>query len=260
MDEGNCIVCGSDSLHYFFKIFQKLGNVEYMRCRNCGFVFSITHKIMSVDVWNELNQNYHSYHNSGEARDDKNWLSRMRKQVRMVNELSFFGVIPNGKWIDYGCGDGKFCEFLKEESGKTILNYDLYPCNEKILYLNNDDLVPKSFDFVINTSVLEHVRHREEINKLFNLVSDNGAIALHTYVGKEIPRDPNWFYLLPVHCAFFTNESMRILFNEFGFKSSLYCVENRMWILSKLDIEFTSDFKSNFIYYRNSKGFMDYWK
>ena len=83
-------------------------------------------------------------------------------------------------------------------------------------------------------------------------------MALHTLITEEIPRDSNWFYLYPVHVSFFTNKSMKILFNKWGFKSSLYHPESQLWFFFKETKEFDQGFLNEHnLFYKD--GFMDYW-
>jgi len=54
---------------------------------------------------------------------------------------------------------------------------------------------------VINTSVFEHAREIETLDEIAELVDEDGVPALHVLVPESVPRDPPWFYLLPVHCT-----------------------------------------------------------
>ena len=83
-------------------------------------------------------------------------------------------------------------------------------------------------------------------------------------VREAVPRDPNWFYLLPVHCAFFTNTSMQILFEKWGFSSSLYAIDARMWFWFRSEAEGTAIAlrRAGLLHdegYRFKHGFVDYW-
>jgi hypothetical protein len=117
---------------------------------------------------------------------------------------------------------------------------------------------------VFNTSIFEHIRNRETLNSINDLVAEDGILAIHTLVTEVIPQDPNWFYLLPVHCSFFTNKSMQILFDGWGYKASIYHVPSRMWFWFKKRSNFLNDlFNSGLLnsqegfYFK--QGFMNYW-
>jgi hypothetical protein len=90
-------------------------------------------------------------------------------------------------------------------------------------------------------------------------------MALHTLAMEEIPQDPDWFYLLPVHSTFYTNKSMQLLFEQWGYQASIYNVNARMWFWfkSKPDIEETIRYANNRTSdpsYIFMNKFIDYWK
>ena len=265
----NCLICNSaNTSEYFSKDFQgkfQLDQVEYWRCKNCGFVFSKTHYDMSNKDWEGLNIKYHSsYHGSSNCPDDPNWLERLKTQAATIIKLSRLKALPISlPWVDWGCGDGKLANFLNENQLPT-LKYERYEKDGND-YLNDADLFSIKYSLVINTSVFEHVREREILESINSLVDDNGVLAIHTLVTEKIHRDSTWFYLLPVHCSFFTNKSMQILFETWEYKVSIYHVPSRMWFWFRKNSNFIKRlFDQNRInkdmgfYFK--EGFMDYWR
>lgn len=266
----NCLVCGSGMRHYFTKTFKTpwLDDVHYSECPECGFVASRTHFQLPAAEWSRLNEEYHgSYQGTDSAMDDPRWLERLNRQTVVIADMKESGLIPQKRpWVDYGCGDGKLPDFLKNRHGVTLLKYDRYMKSPG--YLPDSDMKPGAFDFVIHTSVLEHMRDRATMDEIAGLVSETGVLGIHTLVMERIPLDPSWFYLLPVHCAFYSNESMSRLFKAWGFTSSIYHVEARLWLFFRGDpaeVEAQvaranarpgkEDFR-----YLFKRGFMDYWK
>jgi hypothetical protein len=258
-----CTICSQNSKFSFSKIFNKLGldKIDYYTCENCGYTVSKTHLEMSNEIWSELNSKYHSYHGTDQTDDDKNWVTRLCHQSEIITELK--DIIPHkNSWIDYGCGDGKLSQKLKNNKIE-LLNFDICPCTKDIEYLTYDELTSKKYDFVVTTSVFEHLREYSEIDFIFNLVSNTGALGIHTFISSTVPCNSDWFYLLPVHCAFQTNKSMKILFDRYDFKFSLYNYDARFWILFKEIPDITVLEKLNVkapnkYYFKND--FMDYWK
>lgn len=260
-----CMICGADCKYYFTKKFnlELLQDVEYYKCTHCGFVYSNTHKKMSAEKWNDLNKWYHSYHGTNVTNDDKNWTNRLNTQSDIIKIFVDNNLLcSNGNWIDYGCGDGKLSNMLENKYNLILKKFDIVPVGSG--FISEQELYSKKYDFVITTSVFEHLRTIEELNNIFSLVSETGIMAVHTFISENVPQDPTWFYLLPVHCAFFTNASMKILFNRFNYKCSLYNYEGRIWFMFKQNnnieqiiekINCSSDIK---YYYKNN--FMDYWK
>lgn len=262
-----CFVCLGSMNYYFTKQFSdfNLSNVDYWRCSDCGFVCSKTHLAMSSTEWSRLNQEYHSQYQGKDLNpDDKNWGERLIHQADALSLLNKYRVLSShNPWLDFGCGDGKLSNILMKRYSLTLLNFDRYMNNCD--YLNEDDLKNTSYDLVVNTSVFEHVLNLEPIIEMSELVSENGAFAIHTLVREDIPNDPDWFYLLPVHTAFFTNRSMKFLFEKLGYYSSIYFVEARMWFWLKKKgndiaelVRIISSKENVEIVYSDS--FVDYWK
>lgn len=262
----SCLICKHPTQYFFHKDFNKygLGRVEYHKCHNCGLVHSETHRLLSENAWLELNHTYHDgYQGSDMNTDDPRWLERLQSQAHVLADAVDLGLIAkDGDWLDYACGDGKLTEFLK--SKKNLLKYDKYM--NKSDYLDASELVSGRFDFLITTSVLEHLLQRKHFDAIHTLISQQGVMGLHTLVCEQVPCDPNWFYLLPVHCVFHTNKSMSILLEQWGYIESIYNVEARLWLLFKpntLNIEHVVEHankRENSPSYIYKKGFVDYWK
>lgn len=238
-----------------------LNLVHYWRCSECGFVMSKTHYDMTQEEWENLNRSYHeSYLGSGENEDDPRWMSRLVDQSENIVLLAKLGVLPKSQaWLDFGCGDGTLADMLGN-LGLPTQKFDRYMHQEG--YLSEKELVVKKYGVVFNCSMFEHVLSIDPIDEIMGLVAEDGVLALHTMVREEIPPDPEWFYLLPVHCAFYTNKSMQLLFEKYDFKASLYHVESRMWFWFR-DIERAnkvqniSKFNGEIMF---KFGFADYWK
>lgn len=227
-----CIICDGESAFYFSKNFKEhqLGRVDYWRCQSCGFVLSRTHAEMAESEWNSLNEAYHAaYQGTGNNPDDPNWLARLASQADLLADAAGRGLIDaGGRWLDYACGDGKLSDALVPR-GLHLGKYDRYmPPGDG--FLTESDLQPGGFEFVITTSVFEHLLRRSDFDAIASLVSPRGVLGLHTLVCESVPCDPSWFYLLPVHCAFFTNRAMQVLFERWGYTCSVYNVQSRLWL------------------------------
>lgn len=263
-----CMVCGGRLRPYFrkdYKGLHGLGTVHYERCQSCGFVLSRTHFEMSDSEWGRLNTDYHATRRGHVTPpvDDPRWIERLRKQAVCLQSLERAGVLPHQlPWIDYGCGDGKLASYLCDLNS-ALQRFD--PFMTVPGYLTREDLRAGCFDLVLNTSVIEHVRDRGPLDEMARLVAPNGVFAIHTLVREEIPADPNWFYLVPVHCALFTNRSMQLLFEQWNFRYSLYHVDSRLWLWFRDEsdplrrvLRDPGRYLTGEIYYK--QGFADYWK
>lgn len=126
--------------------------------------------------------------------------------------------------------------------GTKLYRYDVVHYDQDEYCIDKKELYSSKYQLVTLTSVIEHLRSYDEINDIFSLVADNGCLALHTFISQDhIQNDPNWFYLLPVHCAFHTNKSMKILSRNFGFNFCAYNYDARMWFLFKNISKFESE-------------------
>lgn len=262
----NCLICGARTEFHFAKTFDcyALGTVDYRRCTHCGFVLSQTHAELSPEEWSRLNVEYHAADQGSETNpDDLKWLARLGKQTAMLERAARIGLLDaGGRWLDYACGDGKLSDLLHDR-GLTLLKYDRY-MPAKADYLDDSDLAAGRFDLVLTTSVFEHLTRREHFDAIERLIAPQGVMGLHTLVREEIPPDPTWFYLLPVHCAFHTNRSMQLLFRQWGYACSVYDLESTLWLWFKEDaatirqrLDRAGDEGRAFIF---KEDFVDYWK
>lgn len=235
-DDLACMVCAGPVTPFMSKHFHGdcgLNEVQYDRCNDCGFVFSRTHFLMDDATWSGINEAYHlNYFQTDNNPDDPRWLERINAQREAIATLYRAGSIPAhlGAY-DYGCGDGKLADLVTASAFK-VCKYDRYIAGDASDYLTDEDIEAGGFGLVINTSVMEHVRDLETLDAIARSVDPReGILAIHTLVAEHVPQDPDWFYLLPVHLAFFTNRAMEILTERWGFRASVYAVAPRMWFL-----------------------------
>ena len=223
---------------------------------------------MKACDWETLNLDYHTtYQGRNHNEDDPRWLERLNSQARVINDLANLGLLKDDlPWLDWGCGDGKLSDLLEAKYALSLQRYE--HCIQKEHYLFKTDLAASRFGFVISTSVFEHVQDRITLDGIEKLVAPTGVFGIHTLVAEEIPQDPSWFYLLPVHCSFFTNKSMQVLFEEWGYSSSVYQIDAQCWFCFKHEPDRVEKIieaanlragreKLRYIFKR---GFLDYWK
>ncbi|MCX6924695.1 MAG: methyltransferase domain-containing protein [Verrucomicrobia bacterium] len=264
-----CIICGSESRFYFSKHFRDfgLGTCDYWRCEGCGFTLSKTHAEMEPAEWERINHEVHaSYLGTMSDPGDPRWFTRIQQQAAVIHDALSLGFFKqDGRWLDWGCGDGKLSDFVRKTYGLNLNKYDRYIRHAED-YLTDDDLLPGSFDFVITTSVFEHFTRRDEFDSVESLVSRVGVLGCHTLVCECVPSDPAWFYLAPVHCAFHTNRSMEILLKQWGYTCSVYDVAAQVWLCFKTEprglegLVRRANVRTVGRPYVFKEGFVDYWK
>ncbi len=263
-----CEICGGAASHYFSKTFNAfaLTDVDYWRCGACGFVLSRTHAQMSSNAWSDLNRACHEQYQGTDSNAlDPRWKTRIAAQARVLSELAGAGLLDAGeRWVDFGCGDGVLSDVAAADHGLSLLKYDEYMATDDG-YLPTAALQPGGFDFVISTSVFEHMTRRDQWDGVNALVAPGGALGVHTLVAETVPRDPSWFYLQPPHCAFFTNDAMARLFEDWGYRASIYSVAASLWVWFRSDpdeverkVARLNETAADPILFK--AGFLDYWK
>lgn len=272
-------VCGAEMTPYFEK---KLGAMakeyidepeifEYVRCENCGLVVSKTLYEMSHEDWIAFNTKAHKaiFDQKVDYKIvDPSWLKRLETQANMFVNLVNLGIFKDDwRTIDFGAGDGKLANKINERLKKVWLKkFDAYmkPLDEN--YLTKDEVKPQSFDFLVSTSVFEHLLGTQgDVEKIIDLIKPDGTMALHTLICEEVPQDPEWFYLLPVpvHCTLWTNKAMSITYKKFGFKGCAYNLPAQMWLFFRdrnLYLELKNNKEKLQGNYFFSDDFVDYWK
>jgi len=265
MKTQQCIVCNGQQKYYFSKNFDvyDLVKADYWRCENCGFTSSKTHFDMDDATWALLND---AFHKDAFAREDNPYNRNQRyfNQALMLSLAKKHNILEGNDWLDWGCGVGSLSGQLSSHFGLHIDNFDMF-VRPQLNAVAEEDLSIRSYSLVVNTAVFEHVRSRDTLNEIEQYVQDNGTLAVHTLVRGEIPADPDWMYLLPVHCAFHTNKSMDILMQQWGYTCSVYNEHAKLWLLFKLDpglVENKTKKLNDILgwqYLHFKTGFMDFW-
>jgi len=249
---------------YFSKEFNvyNLKIVDYWKCRACGFVASKTHFDMEEKEWQKLNLRFHEDNNKFDNPYNRN--QRYFHQALMLHLMKKFGLLPSGKYLDWGSGTGRLSDRMETLFDMKIYNFDKYlkPASNA---LPESQLVKRGYALVCNTGVFEHVRCRKTLDGIESFVSPEGCLAVHTLVRGEIPNNPEWMYLLPVHCAFHTNTSMQRLMSEWGYTCSVYNENAKLWCMFRASpdevaakVSLLND-KLGWVYLHFKTGFMDYW-
>lgn len=269
-----CIICDSNVSYFFSKrytdpyiarLMAGVGDVNYWRCGDCGFVISRTHVEMSDEVWGELNYQFHHFHEKSGFESEINQPPYL-EQAAMLAVLVKNDIVDAGSVLDYAAGYGSLSFLLDKYFGLKLPKYDPYVNQGGHLpYLQQEEL--GTYKTVINSAMFEHVRSRDDLDRVHELVASDGCMVIHTLVCESVPNDPDWFYLRPpVHTAFHTNKSMDILMAQWGFKSSIYCPQSKCWVLLRGDVsdvelrvaDINQELQHQWLFCKN--GFVDFWK
>jgi len=266
-----CIICNNESTFLFKKEFEgvfksMIASSAYYKCKNCGFTFSPTIFELNEEVFSKLNIAFHRYIEDPSVEKLMNQPPYI-EQATMLNILEKNKLIDMNNSLDFAGGYGTLHEILKKYFNRcTFLIYDPYMQDiNSNQYITKDNL--KQYNTVFNSAFFEHITCRETLEEINSCVSENGVLIIHTVVCENIPKDSNWFYINPVHCALHTNKSMEILMKQWNYKWSLYCPSAKSWILFKNEYnnqgkivdEINKELQTNYLYYK-TKGFVDFWK
>jgi len=269
-----CEICNSDIIYYFSKTYsetpfdefmREIGKVDYYKCKCCGFVLSKTHSELDERKWNNLNCLFHQWMENPDNAKKVNQ-PPYTEQAMMISLLGRNGIIGTDSMVDYAAGHGTLSNLLAKYHDLELPIYDSYvQAGNSSRYVDKDEL--KTYKAVINSAMFEHVLSRKDLDRVNDLVEDDGCLIIHTVVCEKVPNDPNWFYLRPpVHTAFHTNKSMGILMRQWNFSSSIYCPQSKSWVLLRDTIKdidnkiatLNQELKTDWFYWKN--GFVDYWK
>lgn len=269
-----CMICDSPSSYFFSKTYtkapfdklmSKIGDVNYYKCNNCGFVSSQTHAQLDKKEWSDLNSNFHHYIETPGHQSTINQ-PPYAEQAMALAMLGRNDIIDLGSMLDYAAGYGSLSKILNKYYHIDLPIFDFYVRDtEYNKYIEESDM--SKYQTVLNSAMFEHVLYREDLDRVNDLVSPSGALVIHTVICERIPKDPDWFYLdAPVHTAFHTNKSMNILMEQWGYRSSIYSPQSKSWVLLRNKIEDVSgvidtinnELQKQWFFYKN--GFVDYWK
>lgn len=90
---------------------------------------------------------------------DSQWIERLEIQAELFANLVNLGVFKSDwRTIDYGAGDGTLANKINSKLGKVWLKkFDAYLESYDENYLSPDEVKPSSFDFLLTSSVFEHL-------------------------------------------------------------------------------------------------------
>jgi 2-polyprenyl-3-methyl-5-hydroxy-6-metoxy-1,4-benzoquinol methylase len=259
--ERKCPVCGLDkpnkviTLHqddftlnnssYNVSEIPKLGlnpNNEYIivECASCHLTYSSTHLDPSSEE--------HLYNKVINSSISKNkimtWGRRtgdLKRWSQLLSVAGKNGCIPiSAKLFDYGCGWGTLLQ-VASGPGITAIGFDVTPW--KIEYARSQGLTVCTteeevqkyapFDFVVSTSVLEHLHHPVEAVRFMASQLKPLGFAYITAIIGDVSRRKNWQIIkqrldsgkkIPKeinpweHLNYFTNETFLSLMVSNGFE------------------------------------------
>jgi len=198
----SCRICGTQTRSFL----HQRTKTAYYHCPNCGFIKK--DEACFPDRDQEI-QIYLRHENSLERADYVAFLKGF------VDE-ALIPFVGNGKkGLDFGSGPTPvLSQILIRDYGFDVDIYDYYFAPEKIYQ-------GKTYDFVITSEVIEHIREPKEVFDLFaKLLPPGGVLAIMTLFHPQSDDDfQTWWYTRDKsHISFFVPETFRYLAKNYGFR------------------------------------------
>lgn len=178
-----CLFCKTSETKVVFKEF----GVEYLRCKNCGHLFSSFERDAHYDGYFENIEN--------ESAAIEYWNISHKKMYESFAKK--FMTNKKGKILDVGAGLGFFVKFAGEienwESFGVEISKGGYRYAKEKLRLENffcgkleeTDFENESFDIITMWDVIEHLLEpRSILKRSFELLKKDGILFLHTPNGE----------------------------------------------------------------------------
>ncbi len=216
-----CKICNAEA-HFFEAVdvnkncgehaglfLPKLGvPVEYFQCSACQFLFTSYFDSFSDDDWQRVIYN-----------NDYVKVDPLYPEIRPQANAQFFRLLMDSKGqdshpkvIDYGAGNGKFAEILKDDF--QVTSFDPH----QVLFSRMPD---KKFDIIFSSEVLEHTVSPLSVAKDWKaLLREHGVVLFSTMIQPDNMADikASWWYVSPRngHVSIYSVASLHALFEQVG--------------------------------------------
>lgn len=199
---------------------------QLCKCNNCELVY-LNPRIKSDIIFQSYTDNLDQQHISQDEQRYKTFSKSLNKIIRRNNIKNY----ENKKFLDIGSASGVFLKVLKsfnfiEEGYEPSKWMTEYGKKNYFVNINNgsiDDVrLENKYNFISFWDVLEHVTNlKETINKI-NLLAAKDCIliinvpAIDTLACKILKK--KWPFFLNVHLYYFTEKTLRNLFEKKNFR------------------------------------------
>jgi SAM-dependent methyltransferase len=118
---------------------------------------------------------------------------------------------PGAEGLDYGCGPGPAASVMLRERGFPTTDYDPF-------FAPDAGALARTYDFVVCTEVLEHLRRpAEDLARLDGLLRPGGILAAMTGVLEDDAAFAGWWYRRDfTHVSFYRPETLAWIARRFG--------------------------------------------
>lgn len=173
---------------------------RYFECTQCGLIALDRSQLPTLE---EEIARYRLHQNSS---NDQGYRKHLETLVSPLAAYLKAGM----KGLDYGCGPSPTLSHMMAENGFQTDNYDpfFYPYELES---------SATFDFITCTEVVEHFFDpRNEFNKLVNLLTVGGSLAVMTEVYDEAIDFASWWYVRDItHVSIYQAKTFDWISREF---------------------------------------------
>ena len=181
--------------------FHREGERDFLRCGICALTF--------VPVWQHADgqrerARYAEHRNSPDDPRYRAFLDRLL--APLARRLA-----PGASGLDFGCGPGPAASVMMRERGFSMRDYDPF-------FFPEEGCLKASYDFVVCTEVLEHLRRpAQTLSVLEGLLKPGGVLGVMTGVLEDDAAFPGWWYHRDfTHVAFYRPETLSWMGGRFG--------------------------------------------
>lgn len=185
--------------------------IYYYQCESCEFTFA-----PEFQSWSE-NDFLNKIYNDKYIEIDPDYVDNRPKSNSILLKKMFDGQKNDIKHLDYGGGNGKLSELLRQDSWNSH-SYDPFPQNDTSIESLG------SYDLITAFEVFEHVPDVNNLMKNLNkLMSPNSLLLFSTLLldGNVIKNHRLcWWYASPRngHVSLFSKKSLLKLGNNYNLK------------------------------------------
>ena len=237
-----CEICGSaDGRLLFRQDFASISGGSFLDgydvvvCRQCGFGYADDLPDQSVFDRHYREMSKYEYEDQG-GKEPEHDLGRFQRLAGIVRETC---PAPGARVLDIGCATGQLLALLKHRGYGRVLGLDPSPTCAAIarrLYdvevitgtIDDNGLPEETFDFLILSGVLEHIRDlRPVLRRLRGLLAAGGQMLICVPDAARFAEeeDAPFQQFSTEHVNFFSSQSLTGLMSANGFAPVL-CQHN----------------------------------
>lgn len=230
MEYTKCAICGSDRPRPFLELSEKEQDFRIVICAECGFVY-----LNPRFTEEERSKYYTEFYYDFRFRTPFFRFAHRFHTLRRIREICKLRKDREGRILELGCGKGDFIEkFKRKRKGWEVKGVDISETAAKIAkskvgepnvfcgYLEDTDFPGDYFDVVTVSYTINHIHDlHQTLRELYRVLKTDGILIVQVsdFQTKqfESPELTMENLGLPYHLYFFTRETLKRLFANFGF-------------------------------------------